>query len=353
MVRCRRADKAHRIIGEQELDERPDCLFFVGPEGLEERSRPGPPIITLDAVMGDHVVVVVNDSGHCPDRSMIGSCRGQVRLGVTLFEEVTLVVELLEQRAAGVHEPDMRAVGLVGGVQVHITVERLDVGESVRRERHTVDDDVTPHGMEPISQVTHRVDRGGDVGRMGHREQAGALADHVVEIGGIEQPGCRVDSPFPHHDAGVGQTPPGATIGLVILVGDDDLVTVVPHRAHRPGQHIGVLAGGRPEMDLVFGGVEQLRHHRPRSPHRFGRHHRRTEPPLRLTLAVGEQVSEQVDDLARAVAAARVFQMGPLPGLGVGEGGKLATDEVEVEGRHVGTLAVETAASVRRRWRSR
>ncbi|MCP3958953.1 MAG: hypothetical protein GY719_13970 [bacterium] len=40
--------------------------------------------------------------------------------------------------------------------------------------------------------------------------------------------GLRIDRPLPHHDAGVGEPPPGAGVGLVVLVRDHDLVALAP-----------------------------------------------------------------------------------------------------------------------------
>ena len=67
----------------------------------------------------------------------------------------------------------------------------------------------------------------------GDSKEAGSAGDQFVEVGGIEQAGLRVDRPFLHNDARVGETSPCALIGLVILPSDDDLVAVV---------HIGRMA---------------------------------------------------------------------------------------------------------------
>ena len=43
-------------------------------------------------------------------------------------------------------------------------------------------------------------------------------------------------------DAGIGETSPSTGIGLVILAGNYDLVSVLPHRTHCMGQNIDILS---------------------------------------------------------------------------------------------------------------
>ena len=45
---------------------------------------------------------------------------------------------------------------------------------------------------------------------------------------------------------------------------------------------------------------------------------------------MGEQVGQQIDNLARAIAPACVLQVGPLPRLGMTERRELGANEVEV-----------------------
>ena len=204
---------------------------------------------------------------------------------------------------------------------------------------HAIDHDVPARCVHAIGERPDRVDGGGDVRRVGDGKKTGSAGDQFVEVGGIEQASLRVDRPFLHDDARVGETSPCALIGLVILPSDDDLVTVVPHRPHGLGQHIGVLTGRRTEMDLALVGREEFGHHRTRAIHRLGGNDRRAEVPVGLAFGVGEEIGEKIDDLTRAVATAGVLQVRPLPHLGVRKGGELGPDEIEIEGRHAGTLA--------------
>ena len=289
--------------------------------------------------MSDQGVVVVGDACDRTDRCVIGAGWGQPSLWRRVLEVVALVGHLLEQRTSGVHESDVRSVRLVRRVQVDVAVERSDVGEAVRCIGHAVDHDVPAHRVHPIGERSDRVDGGGDVRRVGDSKEAGSTGDQFVEVGGIEQAGLRVDRPFLHNDARIGETSPCPLIGLVILPSDDDLVAVVPHRPHGLGQHIRVLTGRRTEMNLALVGRQELGHHRTRAIHRLGGNDRRAKVPVGLTFGVGEEIGEEIDDLARAVAAAGILQVRPLPHLGVRKGGELGSDEIEIEGRHAGTLA--------------
>ena len=289
--------------------------------------------------MSDQGVVVVGDACDRTDRCVIGAGWGQPSLWRRVLEVVALVGHLLEQRTAGVHEPDVRSVRLVRRVQVDVAVERGDVGKAVRCIGHAIDHDVPAHCVHAIGERPDRVDGGGDVRRVGDGKKTGSAGDQFVEVGGIEQAGLRVDRPFLHNDARIGETSPCPLIGLVILPSDDDLVAVVPHRPHGLGQHIRVLTGRRTEMNLALVGRQELGHHRTRAIHRLGGNDRRAKVPVGLTFGVGEEIGEEIDDLARAVAAAGILQVRPLPHLGVRKGGELGPDEIEIEGRHAGTLA--------------
>jgi hypothetical protein len=60
-------------------------------------------------------------------------------------------------------------------------------------------------------------------------------------------------------DAVVSQAAPGAIIGFMIKIGDDDFITRAQQRTQSLGQHIHVHGHGRADQDLVLAGVDQVR----------------------------------------------------------------------------------------------
>ena len=67
----------------------------------------------------------------------------------------------------------------------------------------------------------------------------------------IKMPGFRVDLPLADLDPFIAQTPPGAGIGLVILICHHNCLARLQRAAKGLGQYIGVGGGGRPETDLM------------------------------------------------------------------------------------------------------
>ena len=63
--------------------------------------------------------------------------------------------------------------------------------------------------------------------------------------------GLLVDLPLADLDAALGELAPGAGIGLVVLVGDDDGVARLQPAGEGIGEHVGVGGGRGAEMDPV------------------------------------------------------------------------------------------------------
>ena len=184
------------------------------------------------------------------------------------------------------------------------------------------------------ADLRYRVDRRRKVRRVGHRDQRCPFGEQGLEVGDVEHPRHRVDLPLLDGDAGLGQTAPRADVGLVVLVGDDDLVALAHPGPERMAEHIGVLGGRRAEVDLAGRAVEGGRQTSLRLVHGVAGGLRWAEVPVRLDLGRGEEVAEPVDHLARHVAAAGVLEVRPGRCVGVRERRELRTDEVDIERGH-------------------
>jgi len=228
---------------------------------------------------------------------------------------------------------------LIGREQVDVGAERLDIRQAVRRRGDAVDDRDRAGGARLGGDLGHRVDLADDVGGVGEGDDAGLFRQQVIEPRRVEVPGLRIDPPFAHHDAGFGQAPPDAGIGLVILVGDDDLVARGHQRAEGAGQDIGVLAGRGAEMhrfrlDPEPGGEALVALVHPRPGPARGR-----IGSVGLHLGLEVELVQPAHHRPGRVGAAGVLEEGPALQRRLGEGRELASDIVEVELGHGGLRA--------------
>ncbi len=146
--------------------------------------------------------------------------------------------------------------------------------------------------------------------REGHQPHL-AVGQQRLQPGGVEMAGLRVDLPFADLDPFVGEAAPGAGIGLVILVGDDDggVLVAQPH-AGGVGEHEGVGRGRGAEGELLFGAIHQLREAGAGLVHLGTGGLGAGKGAVGLDLAFEIEAVEAVDHGAGGVGAAGVFEEG-------------------------------------------
>ena len=223
------------------------------------RRRPGTRLCLVVKVAGMEFVVVIRDPRTGRDLRVIRA-RGGEALGESAFvEPVALCWQRLGQIAADRHHALMRAVGLVGGEQIDIRPKRTDIRKPVRRVADPVD---TSHGPGFVNQFDNGadiVDLADNVRAMRKADKADLAIEQVAKPRRVEVPRLAVKLPFPHLDAAVGKPPPGAGVGLVILIGDDDCIPGTKCLTEGLGKHIGVLGRRRAEVELVLPDPEHRR----------------------------------------------------------------------------------------------
>ena len=122
-------------------------------------------------VVGVERVVVVDDAAGRADDGVVRAAGVSRVSSRGLVEVVALVGELRQQGPAREHHSDVRAVGLVGAVEVDVAVERRHVDPAVGGVRHAVDHEQSTDRVHPRRDLGHRVHGRGDVRGVGHRHE--------------------------------------------------------------------------------------------------------------------------------------------------------------------------------------
>jgi hypothetical protein len=188
---------------------------------------------------------------------------------------------------------------------------------------------------------------------MGEGDQLGARRQQLVQHIVLQRAGLAIDRPFADHDPEFLQPPPGADIGLVILLGHDDLVAGLEARPQCLRHQIDVHGGGGAEHDLVMIGVDEFRHQVLAVRDPLGGEARGREVRVRLHLGLGHVFADAVDHLARHIGAAGILHEHPP----IGERRELVAHIGGVEG-HGGQRCIlaerlETPVNVARKCETR
>src|ERR1700728_3028674 len=144
--------------------------------------------------------------------------------------------------------------------------------------------------------------------------------------------------PLSHYQAVGGEAPPATAVGLVVLVGDDDLIAGLEEAAEGPGEHIGVLRGRRAELNLAWRDAQVLREARARRIHPLARLRRRRKGVVGLDLEAPVVLAQAAHHRTARVRAAGVLEECLAGERGLGERRKLASNELEIQ-RHRRVLA--------------
>ena len=135
------------------------------------------------------------------------------------------------------------------------------VGQAVRGVADAIDDGDGADGSGARGDLGDRVDLADDVGAVRAAIERGpccraACRDRRATRRPVSGSTCHSRISTPH----LGELAPGAGIGLVVLVGDDDGVAGLQPAGEGIAQHVGVGRGRGAEMDPVGGDVERLGH---------------------------------------------------------------------------------------------
>jgi hypothetical protein len=148
-------------------------------------------------------------------------------------------------------------------------------------------------------------------------------------------PGLLVDLPLAHFDAARAELAPGAGIGLVVLVGDDDGVAGLHPAFERMAQRVGI--GGRrgAEMHPVDGDIECLRHALVGEVDGLSGFARGRVEAIGLDIGGPEILLHAVENGRAGVGAAGILEERHVLEIGLPEGGELSADAREVEGQRI------------------
>ena len=328
-----RPEQANRVPGRQVIQQRlqqprlvpaHQVMHPLGPRGRAAR----------DAVMRGQRVDVIRHAGAGRDLRMIGPRRGEPLVQRARVEIVPLVRQRLAQRAADHHDPLMRAIGLVGREKVDVRPHQADIGKAVRRIADPVDADEGPGGMGQGGDLDHRVDLPHHVRAMRKAYQPHAVVQQPLQVRRVQRAGLGVDAPLAQLDAAFGQAAPGAAVGLMVLVGDDDGLARLHPLAKGLGQHIGVGRGRGAETDLVALDPHQRGQAAAGLVHLLAAQAAGVIGAVGLHLALVVEPRQPLDHRTAGVGTARVLEKRLPLERGFGNGRELRADEIDVEHGH-------------------
>ena len=177
-----------------------------------------------------------------------------------------------------------------------------------------------------------RVQLSHHVGAMRKTDEADVFIQEGLKIGGVQMTGLRVDRPFADLDPLVRQATPGAGVGFVVLIGDDDRLTRLHELTKRLRQNIGVLGCGGAKAQLFGGNPHYSGEAAARIVHFSARQLGGGIGRIGLDLAFDIVAIEPVDHRLAGVRAPRVFKEGLAPKAVGAECRELTADKVDIEG---------------------
>ena len=227
----------------------------------------------------------------------------------------------------------MGAVELVGRTEQEIGIEGGDVDREMGRVVHRVEEQPGPHRARQLAGQRHVVDRAEGVGGEPHRHEPRARADLGGEAVGVER-AIGPQRNLADDQAAFGEPQPGTAIGLVVELGDDDLVarrTLARHGVRqREGErrHVGAegdrapVRGAEESGRLFAHQVQQL----------VGAP-RRGELTVRVGVRLAIVAGDGVDHRRRHLRPRRAVEEGDRQlALAAGEGGELKAGALAVAG---------------------
>ena len=172
-----------------------------------------------------------------------------------------------------------------------------------------------------------------DVGAVREANQPDPVVEQGAQSGRVEQAALRVEPPFAHLDPCGFQTAPGAGVGLVVLVGDDDGIPGAELFGEGAGEDVGVLRGRGAEGQLIAFHAEGGGQTVAGLVHLFTAETRGVVGAVGLHLALGVEAGQALDHRAAGVGTAGILEEGLAVEHGLLQGWELLADEVDVKGR--------------------
>ncbi|CAI8325551.1 MAG: Uncharacterised protein [Rhodospirillaceae bacterium] len=190
-----------------------------------------------------------------------------------------------------------------------------------------------PGGVRDGAQRGNIVGGADDVGAVREAHQLDPIVEQGAQASRVEQAALGVETPFAHFDTGGCQAAPGAGVGLVVLVGDDDGIAGAEVFSKGAGEDVGVLRGRGAEGKLIAfhpeGGGETVAGF----VHLFTAKARGVIGAVGLHLTLGVEAGQSFDHRAAGVGAAGVLEEGLTVEHRLLQGRELLADEVDVKGR--------------------
>ena len=112
----------------------------------------------------------------------------------------------------------------------------------MRRHADTVDACHRADVMRHPDNPRHRIFLPDDVRTMRKTDKLHPFVENCGKAVQLKLPAFRIDMPFPDFHAAVRQTPPGAAVRFMVLIGDDHRVPRLQRLGKGLRKNIGVLA---------------------------------------------------------------------------------------------------------------
>jgi len=245
--------------------------------------------------------------------------------------------QLFQDVQAAVQRSDASGpVDLVPADRVEIATDGLHVDVEVGAGLGTVEQHRDTVSMGDLDHLVHRVDGAQGVGHVHASHQPGAFVHQGLECPEVQLASIAHRNDLDHRAGPFGQELPGHDVGVVLHVGEQDLVARADALSEGVRDQVDRLGGAPGEHDLpvVVGAEEPLDATARVFEGDSGPLGQRVHPPVDVGVAPGVVVLDGVEHGAGLLGGGRVVQVHQWVAVNLlVEDGELGADRLHVEGR--------------------
>ena len=140
-----------------------------------------------------------------------------------------------------IHNPLMGAVGFIGREQINICAYIFHIWKAVGGVAHPVHTAIGARFFHQGANVFDRINLRNQIGTMGKANKPHLIIEQGRKPLGFKATAIRLHFPKPHLYAELRQTRPRASVGFVILIGNNNRVPDLQYLPKGAGQNIAIL----------------------------------------------------------------------------------------------------------------